>query len=85
MDAQPNFANMTNRSMDFRGNTPCIAFGGDRLYYSCFDVTNKTWGTPTIVDGDFQVGEYTALDFNSNNQPFISYYDAANARWWDEE
>ncbi|MBN1147744.1 MAG: hypothetical protein JXA78_10855 [Anaerolineales bacterium] len=80
VEALPNLTNMTNRSLDFKVNIPCIAFGGDHLYYSCYNKTTKKWGTPTIVDSDFRVGEYAALDFNTNNQPFISYYDAANAR-----
>ena len=80
VDALPNFANMTNRSMAFRGGQPCIAYGGDRLYFSCYNSASNSWGTATIVDDGLRVGEYTSLDFNSYGQAYISYYDVAQAR-----
>jgi hypothetical protein len=71
---------MTGRSMDFRNGVPCIAYGGDRLYFSCYDSSANSWGTPMIVDDGLRVGEYTSLDFNSYGQAYISYYDAALGR-----
>jgi hypothetical protein len=68
---------------------PCLAFGGDGLYFACFDRTDNRWesidGDPNyvnwIVDADPLVGSHASLDFNSygtNGTPFISYYDRLN-------
>lgn len=77
VDAPQNVTNMTDRSLGYRPSdgAPCVAYGGDHLYYSCY--VSGGWST-TIVDPSMSVGEYAALDYNSFSWPFISYYDAAN-------
>jgi len=71
---------MTQRSLAYKPDgTPCVAYGADRLYYSCYNSTSLTWAT-MVIDGNPRVGEYAALDFNSNFRPFITYYDAYNGR-----
>lgn len=79
VDAPPYFFNMGDRSLAFNPITsePCIAHGGDALYFSCYDPIAKTWITE-VVDNNLQVGQYTALAFNSSGWPFITYYDAYN-------
>jgi len=68
---------------------PCLAFGGDGLYFACFDRTENRWesinGNPDytawLVDGNPLVGSHASLDFNSfgnDGTPFISYYDGLN-------
>lgn len=81
VDAPRYFTNMTDRSLAFNPTTnqPCIAYGGDALYYSCFNRTIDGWRT-TILDHDTQVGEWAALAFNSYGWPFITYYDSLNAK-----
>lgn len=77
IDGSPSFRFMTDRSLAFKhDDTPCVAFGGDHLYYSCWDAVDKAWKTE-VVDSDLLVGSYAALDFDANSRPFISYYDAA--------
>ena len=73
------FQNMTDRSFRFKPDTkqPCVAYGGDGLYYSCYDWLTKKWVTE-VVDSEPQVGEYAALDFTTTSDPVISYYDAFN-------
>jgi hypothetical protein len=72
--------NMTDRSLRYKSNgTPCVVFGGDGLYYACYNEgTNKWDGAGIPIDSSPLVGEYAALDFNDSNLPFISYYDGAN-------
>ena len=79
VDASPYIDRMTNRSLAFRpaDGAPCIAFGGDHLYYSC--QASGIW-TTTTVDGSTRVGEYAALAFNTDGLPFISYYDVTNKK-----
>jgi hypothetical protein len=72
---------MTDRSLRFdrsANHVPCTAYGGDHLYYSCYNPVTLTW-SQEIVDDAPMVGSYAALDFNNYNIPFISYYDALNA------
>lgn len=77
VDGSPSFRFMTDRSLAFKhDDTPCVAFGGDHLYYSCWNATDKKWDTE-VVDADSLVGSYAALAFDANSRPFISYYDAA--------
>ncbi|MGB6423380.1 MAG: hypothetical protein WBF05_16225 [Anaerolineales bacterium] len=73
------FQNMTDRSFRFKPYTkqPCVAYGGDGLYYSCYDWLTKKWVTE-VVDSGARVGEYAALDFTTTSDPVISYYDAFN-------
>ncbi len=73
------FQNMTDRSFRYKPYTkqPCVAYGGDGLYYSCYDWLTKKWVTE-VVDSGARVGEYAALDFTTTSDPVISYYDAFN-------
>jgi hypothetical protein len=69
---------MTDRSLAVKSdNTPCVAFGGDYLFYSCWNTVAQKWDTE-VVDGSYLVGSYAALAFDFSSRPFISYYDAAN-------
>lgn len=80
VDAPRYFTNMTDRSLAFNpvNNVPCIAYGGDALYYSCYSPSTASWKT-SILDHDTQVGEWAALAFNHYGWPFITYYDSLNA------
>ncbi len=81
VDGPPFFYFMTDRSLRFdrsANHVPCTAYGGDHLYYSCYNPVTQTW-SQEIVDANPMVGSYSALDFNNYNIPFISYYDALNA------
>ncbi|OGO34238.1 MAG: hypothetical protein A2Z16_12575 [Chloroflexi bacterium RBG_16_54_18] len=81
VDSPPFFYMMTDRSLRFDrsvNHVPCTAYGGDHLYYSCYNPATQTW-SQEIVDLNPMVGSYAALDFNNFNIPFISYYDALNA------
>lgn len=77
--------NLTDRYFRYNpGGTPCLAYGNDGLYYACYNETLDEWvgadGTSNLlIDASPLVGDYAALDFNSNGVPFISYYDALNA------
>lgn len=76
VDGAAFFQNMTDRSFRFRQDgVPCVAYGGDHLYYSCFNGTTLGWDT-TIVDSDPAVGEYASLVFDNYGNPWIAYYDA---------
>ncbi|MEW5867828.1 MAG: hypothetical protein AB1894_01020 [Chloroflexota bacterium] len=87
VDAPALFYEMTDRSMRYRrldkpsGDKPdpCVAYGGDHLYFSCYDSDLEVWDTE-IVDPSNMVGSHAALDFNSNDAPFISYFDGLNGR-----
>ena len=86
VDAPPYFYNMSNRSLAYRNDdVPCVAYGYEALYYSCYDSVSELWVTET-VDNDLRVGEYASLAFNNEadpngtSRPFISYYDAENGR-----
>lgn len=69
---------MTDRSLAVKSdNTPCVAFGGDYLFYSCWNAGAQRWDTE-IVDSSHLVGAYAALAFDFSSRPFISYYDATN-------
>jgi len=78
VDDPPFMQNMRDHSLRFKSDgTPCVAFGGDHLYYACYNSTAHVWVKETIPDPDnVRVGEYASLGFNDTNDPFISYYDA---------
>lgn len=81
VDGPPFFYFMTDRNLRFdksANRVPCTAYGGDHLYFSCYNPVTLTW-SQEIVDAAPMVGSYAALDFNNYNIPFISYYDALNA------
>lgn len=81
VDAPPYFLNMRDRSLAFNpaNGVPCIAYGGDALYYSCYNTLTLTWDT-VVLDNGLQVGQYTAMTFDNYARPFITYYDAYYAR-----
>lgn len=81
VDAPPYYLNMRDRSMAYNPltNIPCMAYGGDALYYSCWNPTKSAWDT-ILVDASLSVGQYTAMVFDNYNRPFITYYDAHNGR-----
>lgn len=81
VDAPPYFLNMRDRSLAFNpaNGVPCIAYGGDALYYSCYNTLTLTWDT-VVLDNSLQVGQYTAMTFDNYARPFITYYDAYYAR-----
>lgn len=81
VDAPPYYLNMRDRSLAFHPLTgiPCMAYGGDALYFSCWNPTTQGWDT-TVVDAGLSVGQYTAMAFDNYYRPFITYYDAWNAR-----
>ncbi len=69
---------MTDRSLALKNdNTPCAAYGGDYLFYSCWNNAAQKWDTEMVDDG-YLVGAYAALAFDFSSHPFISYYDAEN-------
>lgn len=81
VDAPPYALNMRDRSMAYNPatNVPCMAYGGDALYYSCWNSTTSAWDT-VAVDYGLSVGQYTALVFDNYSRPFITYYDAHYGR-----
>ena len=81
VDAPPYFLNMRDRSLAYNPvtNLPCMAYGGDALYYSCWNSTTSTWDT-AVIDAGLSVGQYTAMAFDNYARPFITYYDSWNGR-----
>ncbi len=75
VDAPPLFHSMTDRSMRYRPDgVPCVAYGGDHLYYACYNTITKSWDS-SLIDASYQVGGHAALAFNRFNNPYITYYD----------
>ena len=56
---------------------PCVAFGNDHLYYSCYD--GASWQQQT-VDPDFGVGIFASLAIDSGGYAHIAYFDQINGR-----
>jgi hypothetical protein len=80
VDYPPYAWNMTSHSLRMRSDgIPCVAYGGDHLYYSCLNLVSGKWSVEMVPDFTPRVGEFAALAFNDLNQPFISYYDVTNA------
>ncbi len=76
VDGEPSYNFMTDRSLAYKSdNTPCVVYGGDQLYYACWDKVNLKWD-PEAVDSGPLAGAYAALAFDKFNYPYISYYDA---------
>ena len=80
VDGPPFAWNMTSHSLRMRSDgVPCVAYGGDHLYYSCMNLVTGNWSIEMVPDFNPRVGEFAALALNDLNQPFISYYDVTNA------
>jgi hypothetical protein len=84
VDGPRYFVDMTDRSLAFKPDgTACAAYGGDALYYACFNTVTKTWSS-TVLDSGPYVGQYAALKFYKVptlvTEAFISYYDALNGQ-----
>jgi hypothetical protein len=82
VDAPAYFKLLTDRTLQFKSDgTACMVYGGDNLYYSCYDDGTDTW-TTELVDGSEPVpepvGAHAALAFNDQDKPYISYYDEVN-------
>ncbi len=81
VDAPPYALNMTDRALGFNpiSGDPCVAYGGDALYFSCLNPITKVWWTD-ILDLNLQVGQYTAIAYDKiYAAPYILYYDGYNA------
>jgi hypothetical protein len=77
VDGPAYFYMLTDRTLRFRSDgDACMAYGGDNLYYSCFDHGTETWQTE-LIDGNTMVGSHASLAINAQDKPYISYYDAA--------
>lgn len=84
VDGPRYFTNMTDRSLAFRGETPCAAYGGDGLYFACYNSATGSWESQ-VLDNSVGVGQYAALAFYNNLmtgriEGYISYYDAMNGQ-----
>jgi hypothetical protein len=78
VDGPVYFTMMTDRYLRFNAsNDPCMAYGGDHLFYSCWNDATDSWQTE-VVDFGYMVGSHASLAFNNYYQPFISYFDAYN-------
>jgi len=78
------FTNMTDRSLAFRGETPCAAYGGDGLYFACLNSATGLWESQ-VLDNNVGVGQYASLAFHNNLvtgkiEGYIAYYDATNGQ-----
>ena len=51
---------------------PCVAYGNDHLYYSCFD--GESWSQET-VDKAFGVGIFASLAIDDRGWAHIAYFD----------
>jgi hypothetical protein len=78
VDGPSMFYNMSTRSLRYTSTgVPCVAYGADHLYFSCYDGNQKKW-IREVVDATNQVGQWASLAFSTSDSPRISYYDAAN-------
>ncbi|MCC7130470.1 MAG: hypothetical protein B6D39_04450 [Anaerolineae bacterium UTCFX2] len=78
------FTNMTDRSLAFRGETPCAVYGGDNLYFACLNSTTGSWESQ-VLDNSVGVGQYASLAFYNNLitgkiEGYTAYYDALNGQ-----
>ena len=85
IDGPAYFINMTSRALSWRQDgVPCAAYGGDGLYYACYNSTTGTWSA-TTVDSSIGVGEYASLSekyipYTGEIRSAITYYDAMNGK-----
>jgi hypothetical protein len=82
VDAPPYATNMTDRALGFNPVTgqPCVAYGGDALYFSCLNSATNTWWTD-ILDLNLEVGQFTSMAYDPvYATPYILYYDAYNGQ-----
>lgn len=56
---------------------PCVTYGNDHLYYSCYD--GDQWSHET-VDPDLGVGLFATLALDAAGQAHIAYYDQIHGR-----
>ncbi len=71
VDGPPFFYFMTDRHLRYdksANHIPCVAYGGDHLYYSCWNIFTDSWSVE-IVDGGPMVGSYAALILMSTTSP----------------
>ena len=70
VDAPSYFYMLTDRTLRYDSEgVPCMAYGGDSLYYSCYDKDTETWDTE-LVDANSSAGSHAALAFN--DQPYTA-------------
>jgi hypothetical protein len=85
IDGPAYFANLTSRALSYRPDgLPCAAFGGDGLYYSCYNSASGAWDMITI-DNNIGVGEYASLSekyipYTGEIRSAITYYDSMNGK-----
>ncbi len=85
VDGPRYFTNMTDRSVAYKTvDMPCAAYGGDGLYYACYDKTTDEWDV-TVLDSSPDVGQFAALTYLTRVpsgviDTYISYYDNANGK-----
>lgn len=80
------------RAVQFKAaGLPCVVYGNDHLYYSCWDGAH--WNMQ-VVDSQNGVGRFATLAFDRSGRPGVAYYDESNgslkyAHWsgsaWDIE
>jgi hypothetical protein len=58
-------------------NVPCMVYGNDHLYFTCW--TGTLWDVE-MVDSDPGVGRFATLVMEADNTPHIAYYDETNGR-----
>ena len=78
LDAPAFFKSLGRGYLDLKAaGKPCVAFGNDHLYFSCFD--GETWRQETI-DEAYGVGSFATLSIDHSGIAHIAYYDATNGR-----
>jgi hypothetical protein len=78
LDAPPYYKYLGRGYLRLRApGQPCVAYGNDHLYYSCYDGT--AWSMET-VDADFGVGIFATLALDTAGRAHIAYYDQIKGR-----
>ncbi|MBE0695552.1 MAG: hypothetical protein IH586_01385, partial [Anaerolineaceae bacterium] len=77
VDSPKYFSDLGTRAVQFDSNeNPCVVYGNDHLYYSCWN--GAKW-VDEVVDDDPGVGRFATLAFDSHDYPHIAYYDETNS------